>query len=98
MTWQAVASALTSFSFYLDTDKLKGLEFFETLKNRIYLKTILVSQGIICSLKFKTKKTNGWFVQSLILTLNKIIMNQGSYFVVIMNNHLKIVTAHGTSL
>ena len=57
-----------------------------------------MSQGIICSLKFKTKKTNGWFLQALILTLNKIIMNQGSYFVVIMNNHLKIVTVHGASL
>ena len=46
-----------------------------------------MTPGIIRSLKFKKKKKkNGGIVELLIPTLNKIIRNQGTYFVVIMNN------------
>ena len=31
-------------------------------------------------------------------TLNKVIRNQGTYFVVIMNNRLKIINVHGAPL
>ena len=31
-------------------------------------------------------------------TLNKVIRNQGTYFVVIMNNRLKIISVHGAPL
>ena len=41
---------------------------------------------------------NGEIVELLIPTLNKIIRNQGTYFVKIMNNHLKIMSAHGAPL
>ena len=40
-------------------------------------------------------KKNGGIVELLIPTLNKIIRNQGTYFVVIMNNHLKIMSVCG---
>ena len=43
-------------------------------------------------------KKNGGIVRLLIPTLNKIIWNQGTYFVVIMNNRLKIITVHGAPL
>ena len=43
-------------------------------------------------------KKNGGIVELLIPTLNKIIRNQGTYFVKIMNNHLKIMSAHGAPL
>ena len=42
----------------------------------------------------KQKKNSG-IVELLIPTLNKIIRNQNTYFVVIMNNHLKIISVHG---
>ena len=41
---------------------------------------------------------NGEIVELLIPTLNKIIRNQGTYFVVIMNNHLKIMSVRGALL
>ena len=46
------------------------------------------------------KKKNGGFVELLIPTLNKIIRNQYTYFVVIVNNRLKIISdsVHGASL
>ena len=56
MAWHAVTSALTSFSFCQDFDKPKGAEFLETLKNLIYLKIILITSGIMQSLKFETKR------------------------------------------
>ena len=40
-------------------------------------------------------KKNGGIVELLIPTLNKIIRNQGTYFVVIMNNRLKIISVRG---
>ena len=46
MAWHAVTSALTSFSFYQDSDKPKGIGFLEILKNPIYLKIILITPGI----------------------------------------------------
>ena len=39
----------------------------------------------------KTKKKNGGIVELLIPTLNKIVGNQDTYFVIIMNNCLKIM-------
>ena len=46
------------------------------------------------------KKKNGGIVELLIPTLNKIIRNQDTYFVVIMNNRLKIIidSVHGAPL
>ena len=41
--------------------------------------------------KKKKKKNNGG-IGELLITLNKIIRNQGTYFVVIMNNRLKIIS------
>ena len=43
-------------------------------------------------------KKNGGIVELLITTLNKIIRNQGTYFVAIMNNRLKIISVHGAPL
>ena len=43
-------------------------------------------------------KKNGEIVELLIPTLNKIIRNQGTYFVKIMNNHLQIMSVHGAPL
>ena len=37
-------------------------------------------------------------VELQIPTLNKIIRNQGTYFNVIMNTRLKIISVHGASL
>ena len=56
MAWHANTSALTSFSFYKDTDQVEDIGFLKTLKNPIYLKIILMTLGIIYSLKFKTKR------------------------------------------
>ena len=47
MAWYAVTVALTSFSFCHDTDKAKGIGFLETLKDRLYLKIILITPRII---------------------------------------------------
>ena len=44
------------------------------------------------------QKKNGGIVELLIPTLNKIIKNQDTYFVVIMNNRLKIISVHSASL
>ena len=43
-------------------------------------------------------KKNGGIVELLIPTLNKIIRNQDTYFVVIMNNRLKIISVNGAPL
>ena len=43
-------------------------------------------------------KKNGEIVELLIPTLNKIIRNQGTYFVKIMNNHLQIMSVYGAPL
>ena len=48
--------------------------------------------------KKKKKKKNGGIVELLVPTLNKIIKNQDTYFVLIMNNRLKIVNVHGAPL
>ena len=40
----------------------------------------------------KRKKKNSGIVELLIPTLKKIIMNQDTYFVAIMNNRLKIIS------
>ena len=43
-------------------------------------------------------KKNGGIVELLIPTLNNIIRNQGTYFVVIMNDRLKIISVHAAPL
>ena len=43
-------------------------------------------------------KKNGGIVELLIPTLNKIIRNQDTYFVVNMNNCPKIISVHGAPL
>ena len=58
------------------------------LKKPNLFEKILITPGIIWSLKFKTKR----------ITLNKIIRNQGTYFIVIMNNRLKIISVLGAPL
>ena len=42
-------------------------------------------------------KENGGILE-LLITLNKIISNQGTYFVVIMNNRLEIISVPGPPL
>ena len=42
-------------------------------------------------------KRNGG-IWELLITLNKIIRNQGTYFVVIMNNRFKIISVLGAPL
>ena len=46
MACYAAIIALTSLSFYQDTDKPKGIGFFETFKNPIYQKIILMALRI----------------------------------------------------
>ena len=46
----------------------------------------------------KKQQKNGGIVELLIPTLNKIIRNQDTYFVVIMNIRLKIIGVHGAPL
>ena len=43
-------------------------------------------------------KKNGRVVELLIPTLNKIIRDKGIYFIVIMNNGLKIISVYGAPL
>ena len=43
-------------------------------------------------------KKNGGIVELLIPTLNTIIRNQDTYFVVIMSNRLKIISVRGAPL
>ena len=50
-------------------------------------------------MKFQIQnKKNGGIVELLIPTLRQIIKNQGTYFIVIINNHLKIITVRGAPL
>ena len=68
--------SLTSFSFYQDTEKPKGNGFRETLKNPIYQKIILIAPEIREVSNSKQKeRMNNQFVELLIPTLNKIILN-----------------------
>ena len=98
MVWHAVTGALTSFSFNQDTDKSKSTGFHETLNKTIYLKIILVTRARN-NKKFQIQnKKNDEIVELLIPTSNKIFWNQGTYFVVIMNNLLKIISVHGAPL
>ena len=60
--WHAAASVLARSSFYRDTGKPKGLGFLETFKNLIHSKIILVTPGIIRSLKLKNKKKTFSFI------------------------------------
>ena len=44
------------------------------------------------------KKKKGGIVELLIPILNKIIRSQGTYFLVIINNRLEIISVHGAPL
>ena len=46
--------------------------------------------------QIQNKKNAG--IGELLITLNKIIRDQGIYFIVIMNNCLKIIRVQGASL
>ena len=46
--------------------------------------------------QIQNKKNGG--IGELLITLNKIIRNQGTYFVVTMNSHLKIMSVRGAPL
>ena len=60
---------------------------------KTYEKIILITSGIVWGLKLKIKKW--WNVGLLIPTLNKIIRNQCTDFVVITNN---LISVHGAPL
>ena len=57
MAWHAATRAMTSFTFYEDTCKPKGIGLLETFKNPTYWKIILITAALIRSLKLKTKRT-----------------------------------------
>ena len=89
MTFHAVSNALTSFSFYRDSDKPKGIGFLETLKTQFIYNNLNSTRNNMKS-QIQNKSNSG--IGELLITLNKIIRNQGTYFVVIMNNRLKIIS------
>ena len=49
-------------------------------------------------MKSQIQKKKGGISGITSITLNKIIRNQDTFFVVIMNNCLKIISAHGAPL
>ena len=49
-------------------------------------------------MKFQIQNKKDGGIGELLITLNKIIRNQGTYFIVIMNNRLKIISVFGTPL
>ena len=49
-------------------------------------------------MKSQTQNKKNGGIGEILITLNKIIRNQGTYLVVIMNNRLKIFSVLGTSL
>ena len=70
-------SAQAKFSFYEGTDKPRRIGFFKTFKNPIYQKIILITPGIIWSLKLKAKRTEEVLVLELLIpTLNEIVRYQ----------------------
>ena len=46
--------------------------------------------------QIQSKKNGG--IGGLLIRLNKVIRNQGTYFVVIMNNRLKVINVLGAPL
>ena len=96
MAWYAVTSALTSFSFYQGTDKPRywiswALKYPANLFNNDLDNTRN-------DMKSQIQKKKVEFLELLVSTLNKIIRNQDTFFVVIMNNCLKVISAHGAPL
>ena len=69
-----------------------GIRFLDTFKNPANLlkKNLNNTRNNEVSNSKKNLK-NGGIVELLIPTLNKIVMNQDTYFVIIMNNRLKIM-------
>ena len=75
----------------------QGIGFLETLKNPANLfKNNLNNTRNNMKSQIQNKKNGG--IGELLITLNKIIRNQGTYFVVTMNNRLKIISVIGIPL
>ena len=87
MAWHAVTRALISFSFFQDFDKPKGIGFLRNKHN---------NTGNNVKSQIQSKKNGG--IGGLLMRLNKVIRNQGTYFVVIMNNRLKVINVLGAPL
>ena len=66
------------FSFYHGTGELKVIGFLETFKNLFYYKIILITPGIIWSLKFTAKGQKHNFVELLIAVIEYVyhVMNK----------------------
>ena len=47
---------------------------------------------------FQIQKKEGWNCGITNTNLNKIIRSQGTYFLVIINNRLEIISVHGAPL
>ena len=99
--WHSAIRAMTSFSFYQGTGKPKGIGFLETFKKPIYQKIINNPNNSKNNTKSQIKKWKEQkykFVESLIPTLNEIIIAINSYLFYwkrkIMNNHRKIISLH----
>ena len=71
MTWHEVISAPTSFNFYQDTGKPKGIGFLETLK----------INNTRNNMKSQIQNKENGRIGKLLITLNKVVRNQGTYFV-----------------
>ena len=63
------------FQFLQDTDKPKGIGFLETLK----------INNTRNNMKSQIQNKENSRIGKLLITLNKVVRNQGTYFVVIMN-------------
>ena len=101
IAWHSAIRAMTRFSFCQGIGKSKGIGFLETFKNPIYQKIINNpnnSKNNIKSQIRKWKEQKYKFVESLIPTLNKIIIAINSYLFYwkrkIMNNHRKIISLY----
>ena len=66
------------------------------LKKLILFKNNLNNTRKNVKSQIQNKKNGG--IGKLLITLNKIIRNQGTYFVVTMNSHLKIMSVCGAPL
>ena len=90
------------FQFLPGHWQAKVFGFLKTLKNpaNLYKDNLNNTRNNLKSQfqKKKQKKKNGRIVELLIPTLNKIIRNQDTYFLVIMNNRLKVISWNGASL
>ena len=75
--------------FQLLPGHLQAKRYWISWDLKTYEIIILITSGIVWGLKLKIKKMVEWPI------LNKIIGNQGTYFVVITNN---LISVHGAPL